>query len=851
MGTSRSKRRKKQQQQQRQQQQLQQQQQTPPQDVATPLATNTPPVPPPPPPATPPGSTEPPPSTPVKSPVDPPSVHRLPVVPPPSYQLSGSSVASSNLAKHDTTMISQQLAQLVEALHQQKEETMERQAAFEARLSQQQQDINQSSVSIHGLVHTLMDQTNKQLGLMGIGGISPIPSNASSSLDHHPNGLLPMRQGVEGTTGSIAQSQGSSEPIGLGSGLMSDVEDHPGPSPQPQVDIDVAIPPCGDEVIDHLRALKEEDKTTKTTSTQPTPTHGSSIPSTFSLPYTPVPPVSSNHAPTQPVQPVSSTAIFQYPKRYHRSGDDNRFYRQPDLIFPEALPHRQETHYSGRWIINPDMRKVWVRYDRALSADELPANVPTNPAHWVNRRYPDGLFFTDQGEWIISDVRDRFFNHDQPPTHTPVTTGLTPTTAYTSPGYQTAPMEEPSKQVDSDIVRPRSKPSLFSNLEGTSPMDKVTQGRIPDRFGDPGDPGGSGYHGGGGNHRGFSRKGRYGGSPGGGPPGDPWDPDGGGDPPAGPGGGGGGDGPRRKLFHAKPDANAYPTLKSNKDFDQWYSVFITTARAQGFYALFDSNYVPLDQESASELRRMNEWFYAVLQKIIKTTKGKVIVKEHFHDCDCFHILHALIQDAHTSVEGTLESVETLNWLTRVKYSTTKGSAVEFIIHYDEVLTRYNDSKTNAQDKLSDSIQKLFLQQAFIDIKVLNDISAREQENMCSNGAHMSYSYEKYKEVLTNAATRFDVNHKLLPPSRSRRANMTMIEESEDEVGQPDGMDSPPDDPTHLQAFAAMRDPSVRLPDQHWTQLSSTGKKNWHQFDDHDKKVLMASQPPAPAGYHWT
>ncbi|CAB9530014.1 hypothetical protein (Partial), partial [Seminavis robusta] len=32
-----------------------------------------------------------------------------------------------------------------------------------------------------------------------------------------------------------------------------------------------------------------------------------------------------------------------------------------------------------------------------------------------------------------------------------------------------------------------------------------------------------------------------------------------------------------------------------------------------------------------------------------------------------------------------------------------------------------------------------------------------------------------------------------------------------------------------------------------TQLSSTGKKNWHQFDDHDKKVLMASQPPAPAG----
>ncbi|CAB9531871.1 unknown protein [Seminavis robusta] len=251
---------------------MQQQQQPPTQDMATPPATTTPPVPPPP--ATPPSSSElPPPSTPIKSPVDPPSVHRLPVVPPPSYQPSESSVASSNLANHDTTMISQQLAQLVEALHQQKEETRERQAAFEARLSQQQQDINQSSVSIHGLVHTLMDQTNKQLGLMGIGGISPIPSNVSSSLDHHPNGLLPMRQGVEGTTGSIAQSQGSSEPVGLDSGLMSDVEDHLDPSPQPQVDIDVAIPPCGDEVIDHLRALKEEDKTTKQDYFNPTNTN--------------------------------------------------------------------------------------------------------------------------------------------------------------------------------------------------------------------------------------------------------------------------------------------------------------------------------------------------------------------------------------------------------------------------------------------------------------------------------------------------------------------------------------------------------------------------------------------------
>ncbi|CAB9528991.1 hypothetical protein SEMRO_2371_G325230.1 [Seminavis robusta] len=191
------------------------------------------------------------------------------------------------------------------------------------------------------------------------------------------------------------------------------------------------------------------------------------------------------------------------------------------------------------------------------------------------------------------------------------------TTAYTSPGYQTAHMEEPSKQVGSDIVRPRSKPSLFSHLEGTSHMDKVIKAGFQ-KICDPGTlvaPATWWWW-----QKGFAD--RAGIVPRRRPPGNPWDPDGGGDHPAGPGGGGGGEGPRRKLFHAKPDANAYTTLKSNKDFDQLYSVFITKARAQGFYALFDSNYVPLDQESASELRRMNEWFYAVLQKIIKTTKGR-------------------------------------------------------------------------------------------------------------------------------------------------------------------------------------------------------------------------------------
>ncbi|CAB9530182.1 hypothetical protein SEMRO_2776_G336840.1 [Seminavis robusta] len=159
-----------------------------------------------------------------------------------------------------------------------------------------------------------------------------------------------------------------------------------------------------------------------------------------------------------------------------------------------------------------------------------------------------------------------------------------------------------------------------------------------------------------------------------------------------------------------------------------------------------------------ELVRMNHWFYAVFQKTVKTTNGKVIVKSHFHDSDCFAILVELVQDAHLSVAGSLDHVETLKWLTSVQYSPEEqGPAVDFIVKFDTVVTRYNDGQGNSSDRLTDGIQKLFLQRVFTGVTTLNDISAREHERVCCEGHHASFTYDGYKEVLLNAATFFDIN----------------------------------------------------------------------------------------------
>ena len=49
-----------------------------------------------------------------------------------------------------------------------------------------------------------------------------------------------------------------------------------------------------------------------------------------------------------------------------------------------------------------------------------------------------------------------------------------------------------------------------------------------------------------------------------------------------------------------------------------------------------------------------------------------------------------------------------------------------------------------------------------------------------------------------------------------------------------------------EAYRMEQDPSTRLPDQYWNQLSGPAKKLWHQLDAADKKVLMPPPSAAPA-----
>ena len=316
--------------------------------------------------------------------------------------------------------------------------------------------------------------------------------------------------------------------------------------------------------------------------------------------------------------------------------------RKPDLLFPDHPPPGMTTHYAGRWELNPDNKRVWIQYHQTLDADELPSNVSNDPIHWLGRRYPGDQFLTINGDFIHAEGAP---SSNYRRTITPHTTGLTPTTAYTETPGAGHGGDEPTSM----YANVRGTPII----SGTSPLQRLNK-MNPNKRGDPGDFGGTGYFGD--QHGG---KQPFGG--GSGDPGGDWDPDG-------YGGASYGRQPTPfpfKPFTPKPDITAYQPLTTNKIFPTWYKHFLGTARAHGFWNLFDVNYTPKTQAEIIDYKNRNAYFYSIFQKIIKTTNGEVIVQEHFHDVDCFAILLKLVEDAQTSVAGTLESVENLNWLTSV------------------------------------------------------------------------------------------------------------------------------------------------------------------------------------------
>jgi hypothetical protein len=78
----------------------------------------------------------------------------------------------------------------------------------------------------------------------------------------------------------------------------------------------------------------------------------------------------------------------------------------------------------------------------------------------------------------------------------------------------------------------------------------------------------------------------------------------------------------------KRDFTSFPTLKDNKQNDQWHRTFSNLARAQDLSDVLDENYSPVTTADKDLFAKKHKFVYAVIEARVETAKGKAIRPSH-------------------------------------------------------------------------------------------------------------------------------------------------------------------------------------------------------------------------------
>jgi hypothetical protein len=135
---------------------------------------------------------------------------------------------------------------------------------------------------------------------------------------------------------------------------------------------------------------------------------------------------------------------------------------------------------------------------------------------------------------------------------------------------------------------------------------------------------------------------------------------------------------------ARRDSSAYLPFTNDKYWESWKRSFDNTAYSQMLYEVLDPNHVPNTALGQRKLLRQNQFMYEVLDKIIKTNKGKEIVRKHGKNRDAQATYKELCAHYENSTAAVMETNELFKYIITANVSKFHGTTHDFIIHWFEL-----------------------------------------------------------------------------------------------------------------------------------------------------------------------
>jgi hypothetical protein len=254
----------------------------------------------------------------------------------------------------------------------------------------------------------------------------------------------------------------------------------------------------------------------------------------------------------------------------------------------------------------------------------------------------------------------------------------------------------------------------------------------------------------------------------------------------------------------KRDYASFPTLKDDKQNDQWHRTFSNLARAQDLKDVLDENYSPITTTDKDLFVEKQKFLYAILEAKVEMAQSKAIIHSHEKDYDA-QKAYAELKNYHLSSNTALFSTnKIMEYLTsaRINDGSWHGSIENFIINWQNKFCldkRLVPTTSHYKDE-----QKLaMLQVAVHPLRELHQVKNTALLIKQTNGGQ-ELTYDEYIQLLSYAAS--DYNNGQVPPKNKRQVYQSEIQEDDFNNYEDNLLDSKPfdiDTPIEtIQAYAA-------------------------------------------------
>ena len=308
----------------------------------------------------------------------------------------------------------------------------------------------------------------------------------------------------------------------------------------------------------------------------------------------------------------------------------------------------------------------------------------------------------------------------------------------------------------------------------------------------------------------------------------------------------------------KRDMSIFKELKRVKDWDQWDTQFRADVATQGLSRVLDNTFVPKTYEDRTLFQQQQYYLYAVFVRVLKTDKGKAIVRKYKSTFDAQSIYKDLQEYATNSTQAVIDSNTLLQYITtaRIDDGSWNGMTEQFVLHWMEQVRLYEDL-VDPDATLVDAVKLTLIPNAVRGHPKLSGVHNVAIQLASHTGQRVDY--DQYSDLLLSECAQVDSAFAQSSPKTSKRSvYMSDLSINDGEVdalhddGEACNIDS---DPVTLMANAhrcrMLSANHVLMVLDQWKGLSPEGQKTWDQLSEEDKAIILkksttgSSKPTRP------